>query len=183
MKKLSLPALAIALALAGASTTASAASFLVLQAGRSDVDIDVSGAGSASDKDTSYAVRGGYYFNPNFGVEAFYTNVYDESQDGASVKANALGAGVVAKKNFGADGNGFFINGRAGVSRGKLEASVDGLGRDTSSSYDPYVGIGAGYDFSRSFGLSLNFDHLRGKGDGVDVTANVLMLGIEFRTE
>ena len=181
MKPCLLPALV--LALAGVSTTAHAGSFLDLQAGRSDVDFDLADYGSTSDKDTAFSVRAGWYVNDNFGVEGFYTRAYDESHDGASLQASAIGAGVVGKKNFGADGYGFFIDGRAGIARGKLEAAVEGVGRDTAESYDPYVGVGVGYDFNRSFGVSLNYDRLSGDDNGIDVTADVLTFGLEFRTE
>lgn len=179
MKKFYLPALA--LALAGLSTTASAASFMALQAGRTDGDIEIDDLGTLSDKGGNWSVRGGYYFNPNWGVEGFYTHVYNDSWQGASLKATALGLGVVGKKNFGAGGQGFFISGRAGVAQGKLEAAVEDFGHDSADSIGPYVGASVGYDVNRNFGLSLNYDRLTGGGDGVDVTANVFTAGIEFR--
>ena len=89
--------------------------------------------------------------------------------------------GLVGKKNFGADGNGFFIDGRAGVTRGKVEGSIDGFGSDSATSTKAYFGAGVGYDFSRNFGLSLNYDHHKGSGDGISITANTLTLGAEYR--
>jgi len=172
-----------ALALAGLSTSASAASFMALQAGRTDGDIDVSDVGSIGDKGNNWSVRGGYYFHPNWAVEGFYTHVYDDRWDDVSLKATALGLGVVGKKNFGADGNGFFLSGRAGVAQGKLEGEIEGYGHDSADSIDPYFGASVGYDFSPTFGMSLNFDRLTGGDDGVDITANVFTLGLEFRTE
>ncbi len=172
-----------ALALAGLSTTASAASFMALQAGRTDGDIEVSDVGSIGDNGNNWSVRGGYYFHSNWAVEGFYTHVYDDSWGDASLKATALGLGVVGKKHFGADGSGFFVSGRAGVAQGKLEGEIEGYGHDSADSIDPYFGASVGYDFSPTFGMSLNFDRLTGGDDGVDITANVLTLGVEFRTE
>ena len=173
------------LALSGFSAAASAADrplgFLHGEVGRSNVDVDVAGFGSGSDNDTSFSVRGGYFFNANFAVEGFYSNVYDESEDGVSAKLSALGIGLVAKRNFGADGNGFFIDGRAGIARGTIDASIDGLGSDSAGSTKPYFGVGAGYDFSSLFGVSLNFDRLKGEGDGISITADTLTLGAEIR--
>jgi OmpA-OmpF porin, OOP family len=179
---------AAVLALGAVSTAASAADsswFVRGEAGRSNVDFDVSSVGSADDNDTSYSVRGGYYFTPNIAVEGFYSNFFDKSAtDGtttADLKLSAIGVGIVGKKNFGADGNGFFIDGRAGVTRGKIDASVTGLGSDSDTSTKPYFGAGVGYDFSQDFGLSLNYDHYKGDGEGVSITANTLTLGAEFR--
>ena len=180
--------LTAALALAGLSTAASAAEgqgFVRGEVGRSHDSVDVSGFGSESDNDTSWSLRGGYWFNPNIAVEGFYSRFYDKSfsdgTDSASIKLSAIGVGVVGKKNFGADNTGFFIDGRVGVTRGRIEASASGVGSASDTSTKPYVGVGVGYDFSKTFGLSLNWDHQKGSGDGVDVTANTLTLGAEVR--
>jgi opacity protein-like surface antigen len=181
--------LAAALALCAVSTAASAAGsggFVRGEIGRSHVNFDASGVGSDSDNDTSYSIRGGYFFNANFAIEGFYSKFYDKnftyvSPDDTNLKLSAIGLGLVGKKNFGADGNGFFIDGRAGVTRGKIDVSVSGFGSDSATSTKPYFGVGAGYDFSRNFGLSLNYDHQKGDGDGFSVTANTLTLGAEYR--
>lgn len=180
-----------ALALAGASLVASAADaggqwFVRGETGRSHVNADVSGAGNGSDTDNAYSLRTGYYFNPNFAIEGFYSNLYDKTvsvaaPDDGQLKLNAIGLGVVGKKNFGADGNGFFIDGRAGVTRGKVEASITGLGSNSQTSTKPYVGAGVGYDLNRNVGLSLNYDHHKGSGQGTDITANTLTAGAEYR--
>ena len=178
--------LAGALALAGLSTSAMASGgFVRVEGGRSHNSVDVDGIGGASDNDTAYSVRGGYYFNDNIAVEGFYSRFLDESYaiedlGDADAKLSAIGLGVVGKKNFGADGTGFFISGRAGITRGRIEVSLDGeSGSDTSTK--PYVGVGAGYDFNRNFGLSVNYDHHKGSGDGIDVTAKTWTLGLEYR--
>ena len=179
-----------ALMLAGLSSAASAADagqwFVRGETGRSHTSADLSGIGSDSDNDTAYSLRTGYYFNPNFAVEGFYSNLYDKdftyaTPNDGNVKLSAIGLGVVGKKNFGADGNGFFVDGRAGVTRGKVEASITGLGKDSDTSTKPYVGVGAGFDFNRNFGVSLNYDHHKGSGQNVDVTANTLTAGAEYR--
>ena len=177
--------LAGALALAGLSTSAMAqGAFARVEAGRSHTTADIDGFGGDSDNDTAWSVRGGYFFNDNVAVEGFYTQAYDKSEfiDGhyVSAKATAFGLGVVGKKNFGADNLGFFIDGRAGIARGKVELALDDASAsDTSTKL--YYGVGAGYDFTRNFGLSLNWDRLRGAGEGVEVKSNVLTLGAEYR--
>src|SRR6476469_5629057 len=79
------------------------------------------------------------------------SNVGSGSANDGNSKLSAIGLGVVGKKNFGADGNGFFIDGRAGVTRGKVETSIAGLGKQSDTSTKPYLGVGAGFDFSRKF--------------------------------
>jgi hypothetical protein len=177
--------LAGALALAGLSTSAMAqGGFVRVEAGRSHTSVDVDGLGSDSDNDTAWSLRGGYYFNDNVAVEGFYTRAYDKTfsdgVDTVGAKADAIGLGVVGKKNFGADNLGFFIDGRAGITRGKIKLSLNGES-DSDTSTKLYYGVGAGYDFTKALGLSLNIDRLHGAGDGVDVKSNLVTLGAEFR--
>ena len=186
-------ALSAAFAFAGMSFTVSAASneellggFVRVEGGRTDADIKISGFGSGCDHDNAYSVRGGYWYNGHFALEAFYTNAFDkrytDGVDTIGLKATALGGGIVGKKNFGDIAHqGAYIMGRLGVMHGKLEGSVSGLGSDSASSTEAYFGIGAGYDFTQNFGISLNYDYLKGSNDGVKVTAKPLMLGAEFR--
>jgi hypothetical protein len=160
--------------------------FVRVEAGRSDVDLSVDEFGSASDKDTSWGVRGGYWFNANFALEGFYSRLYGTSVsdgfDTYDVKLHAVGVGLAAKKNFGGNHKGFFIGGRAGIARGVATAEVDGSVEEAeATSAKPYFGVSAGYDFNEKFGLSLNYDRLTGGGDGVDVTVKTMTLGLEAR--
>ena len=160
--------------------------FIRGEAGRSDVDVSVEDFGSAGDKDTAWGIRGGYWFNANFAVEGFYNRLYSASfSDGFDtydVKLHAVGIGLAGKKNFGGDHKGFFVGGRAGFARGVVTAELDGDVEDAeASSAKPYFGVNAGYDFSEKFGVSINYDLFKGGGDGVDVTAKTLTLGLEAR--
>jgi hypothetical protein len=110
--------------------------------GHSDLKLSVDGL-SADDTDTAYGVRVGHYFHPSFAVEGFYSILGDRSLEGVSFDMDAVGMGVVGKKNFGADDAGFFIAGRAGAQSVNTKLSVDGLHlRERSTK--PYVGIGVG---------------------------------------
>ena len=186
--------LASSIVLVGLSTVASAAEgnwFVRGEAGRSDNSIN-SGPIDFSDDDNAWSLRGGYWLNRNFAIEAFYSNVYNQEFTGqfnsgglsgtfqTDVKFRAIGLGVVGKKNFGADGIGFFIDGRAGISRGKVEAAL-GSYTDHRSSTKPYFGAGLGYDFTQNLGVSLNYDRLKGSSYNFDVTAKTLTLGVEYR--
>lgn len=175
------------LVLAGMSAPALAdgSGFIRAEVGQSRLDINFDGA-NGDDKDNAWGFRGGYWFNPNFAVEGFYSQVYSTSfNDGFdtySAKLHGVGVGVVAKKNFGGNHQGFFIGGRAGISRGVATVDVDGSVEEAeASSAKPYYGVNVGYDFNPRFGMSLNYDRLRADEDGLDVKVNVLMLGAELR--
>jgi len=180
-------AMIASLALAGLSAPAFAGDgFVRFEAGRSDVDISIEDFGSGSDEDTAWGFRGGYWFNANFAVEGFYSQLYSTSfSDGFDtydVKLHGVGLGMVAKKNFGGEHKGFYIGGRAGIARGVVTAEVDGSVEEAeASSAKPYFGVGIGYDFNHNFGLGLNYDRLKGDGDGVEVTTDTLTLGLEAR--
>jgi hypothetical protein len=176
--------LACALALAGVSNVALATEggtgFVRAEVGNTDVDFDIDGFGSGSDSDTAYSIRGGYYFTHNFAVEGHYTNLYDQSESGASIQLSSWGAGIVGKKNLGANDSGFFFSGRVGLENVKGEVD-DGFDSASDNSTNLYYGVGAGYDFNEMFGLSLNYDYRQADFDGLDADAGTLSLGGEMR--
>ena len=180
-------------ALAFAATPAMAnGGFLRGEFGQADVDLDVDGFGSESDDDGAFSLRGGYFFNEHFAVEGFYSSFYDKSfevEDGTDTidvdsDFSGWGVGIVGKtymtKN---EQSGLYFMGRAGIMHSKLELSATGVGSDSDSSNKPYFGVGVGYDFSPSWGISLNWDQTKGSAaDGdIDVTARTLAIGLEAR--
>jgi hypothetical protein len=178
------------LLLALAATPAMAGGLVRGEIGQAHVNVDASDVGDESDNDTSWSLRGGYYFNHYFGVEGFYSSFYDKSVDfddgdGGTIEANAklsgIGLGVVGKTDFGNDQTGFFLSGRAGLMHAKVEASATGIGSGSDSSNKPYFGVGLGYDFSPKWGMSLNFDHQKGSSDDLSVTARTVSVGVEAR--
>ncbi len=168
------------LALAGLSTSAMAADnssnwYLRGEAGNSRLSVN-----GNSGSDTSFGGRVGYYFNPNFAVEGFYTDFGSSSDSGFSAKIDGFGAGLVGKMSFSPDNTGWFIDARAGVLRSKTKVSFGGF-HASDSSTKGYIGVGGGYDFTRNFGLSLNYDY-----NGVDVfsqggSLKTLTAAAEFR--
>lgn len=131
------------------------AGFVRVEGGRTDFKVE-----GVEGDDTSYGVRGGYYFTPSFAVEGFYTRYGEDSDDLGRLKAQGIGAGVVGKTNFGAEPyHGFYVSGRAGVVRSNLDVEVTGLGSADDSDTNYYAGVGAGYDFNRNFGVGINYDY------------------------
>lgn len=180
--------LACALALAALSAPAFAAEgqghqgFVRAEIGNADLEVSVSGAGSSSDDDTAVGFGGGYWFNANFGVEGSYALLYNrELNNDDDLDVLTFAAGVVAKKNFGADGNGFFIGGRAGLARTVVQIRDDFDVEDDDASTKPYYGLTAGYDLNRHFGLSLNYTRFQADFDDVDIDADLLSIGGEYR--
>ena len=170
-------ALTGALALATLSNAAFAeGAFVRAEAGRSHLHVD-----NGSDSDSAWSLRGGYAFNPYFALEGFYSNLYDASDSGASAKVDSYGVGAIGKKNFGPGNTGFFIDGRAGIAHNKVKVGVAGLGSGSDSATKPYYGVGAGYDFTPQFGLSLNYDWNKADAFGLDGKLRTLTMSAEYR--
>lgn len=170
-------------ALSSLSSTAMAGhAFVRAEAGYSEAEASL-GRFSEKENDTAAYFGGGYWFTPNIGVEghagALYSEYLGNDRDFDLV---SFGVGLTAKKNFGADGNGFFVGGRAGIACMTAQVREDDWDvEDDESSTKPYYGVNVGYDFSNRWGLSLNYTRHRGEFDGIDVDVDVIGFGGEFR--
>ncbi|WP_447730740.1 outer membrane beta-barrel protein [Pseudoxanthomonas suwonensis] len=176
-------ALAAAVALSALSTNAVAGQpFVRAEAGHSDVEMSV-GRYRGSESDTAVTIGGGYWFTQNFGIEGHIGTLYSEYLgNDFDVDLVTLGAGVVAKHNFGPDNTGFFVGARAGLARVTLQLREDHFDVvDDESSVKPYIGVTAGYDFSRRWGLSLNYDRRKADIDGVDFDIDTITFAGEIR--
>ncbi len=153
------------------------AGFYRVEAGNSNIEID-----NTDGNEIGYSLRGGYFFNANFGVEGFYTHLGRDSDDFSSVEATAFGVGAIAKKNFGSDTHeGFFISGRAGISRIDLNVDIDGFGLVDDGENQPYYGIGAGYDFNEKMGVSINIDRFKSDLFDTDIQFTTTTAAFEYR--
>ena len=170
------------LALSSLSSVAAAADdnwFVRGEAGQSR--LSVNGIGG-SNNDTAFGVRAGYYFTPYFAVEGSYTNYGTPVDDGMgdTLKVDAWGLGVVGKKDFGPNNTGFFIDGRIGVSFNNTKISTPG-GSASDNSTKGYIGVGAGWDFNRNFGISANYDYTSASAFGFSGHLSTVTGAIEAR--
>lgn len=175
--------LATAVALSALSLDAAAGqAFVRAEIGSSDIDVDGRGL-RASESDTAVSVGGGYWFHPNLAVEGHVGSLYNEDLGfDEELDLVSIGVGLAAKKNFGADGHGFYVGGRVGVARLTAQVREDTFDVvDDESSTKPYYGVSVGYDFNRNWGMSLNADRRKGEFSGIDVDVDTFTLGGEYR--
>ena len=186
MKKL-IAALAISLI----AFNAHAQGFVEFGLGQSKIDLDANFAPgiavSSDEKDTTWAISGGYMFHPMIGAEVGYrdlgktslsaTNGVDTVSANAKVDGFTLGAvgripvgdkfSIVPRFGFYMwDGSGQgFVNGVQVI-------SLDDDGTD------PYFGVGAEYAFSKQVFAGAHFVRFDVDGDDVDVFE--LKVGFRF---
>ena len=184
--------IAIAAAMLAATTCCAPAlayesgGFVRLEAGNTEFEVSSEGLSGDSD-DNSLGFRAGYYFNPFFALEGFYTRYGDDDSGGVKTTLDGFGAGAVGKYNFGANYDGFYVGGRAGIARIKTEvdASSPGGGGWDAGDTVPYLGVGIGYDFTYNLGVGLNYDYAKPKyepaGAEVDVKLQSVTLDVEYR--
>ena len=171
-----LAGLAAAFMVAPAFAAEGSGGFIRAEAGNSNLSID-----GYDGNDTAYGVRGGYFFNGNVGVEAFYTNFGKDSDSGLTAELDGYGVGIVGKKNMTAAHQGFFVGGRVGVAHVNLDASLAGFGSVSDSSNRVYLGGEIGYDFNENIGLSLDVNHVRPQVFGDTIRVTTATLGFEYR--
>ena len=185
MKKIA--TLAAMLAATGFTTSANAydsGGFVRAEVGNTTFETDTA-LGSDESDDTSFALRGGYYFSPFFGVEGFYSRYADTDEDGVEATMHGFGAGVMGKYNFGPDYDGFYVSGRAGIARITSDVSVSGLGSSDASDTTPYFGVGVGYDFSYNMGVGVHYDiaspSYEVAGDDLELDLETASISFEYR--
>lgn len=182
--------LAATAVLALAPLLAHAQAFVELGIGQSSVDLDeltALGASSTDEKDTTFAISGGYMFHPNIGAEIGYRDLGEAS----ATVVGPGGTGVVT-----AEVSGFFFGlvGRLPVSErfsivprfglymweGDVTGTVNGTTvlSESDDGTDPYFGIGAQYDITRQMHVGAHFARFDLDGDDVDVIE--LKVGFRF---
>ena len=156
--------------------------------GNSDANINCAGTVTCDNKDTGFKVFGGYMFTPNFGVEGAYASFGTAT---ASVLVPPLVNVEIKGTGFGAFAVGvvpidqFSVFGKLGVASIKAEGSgsVAGFGGATLPSEthtDVAWGVGAGYNFTKNFGIRAEWERFRGKLVDEKFDIDFLSIGVKF---
>jgi OmpA-OmpF porin, OOP family len=153
--------------------------FVELGIGQANVDLDAAdvGADTLDNKDTTWAISGGWMFHPMIGAEIGYRNLGETT-------ASATGPGGTARVTLEVEG---FLLGavgripvgpieiapRIGLYRWDLKGSafLNGVQFDSADDdgTDVYFGVGAQYVISKQFHVGAHWTRFDIDGDDVDV--------------
>lgn len=175
------------------STSASASSnysfyapgsrYFGLNIGQSDFSLPSGAGGFPSDnKDTSYNIYGGSYFNNNFGVELGYTDFGKVNRGGGQTEAEGINLSLVGRLPM---SNSFNLLGKVGTTYGRTRVSASpasGLATGTESDWGVSYGIGAEWAFTPALSAVLAWDehNLKFVGSGKD-RVSTTSLGLRYR--
>ena len=122
---------------------------------------------SCDDRDTAWKAFGGYQLNRNFAAELGYTNLgeFKASAGGLSdnAKVNAWELSALAAWPF---MNQFAVYGRLGAYRANVKEDTNFVGSFEHTNTDLTYGLGGQYDFTRNFGLRLEWQRYAKVGGG-----------------
>ena len=166
------------LALCLAPMLVHAQAFVELSLGQADFGLGAAPGIDVKDTDTSWAISGGYMFNPSIGAEAGYRSLGEASVSGTtpggdSVRATVEFAGVFAgmvgrfpmadRLHFLGRFGLFLWQGKARlVENGVLTESADDDGTDL------YFGVGASYAVSRNVDVGAGWTRYDVDGENLD---------------
>jgi hypothetical protein len=170
-------ALAI-LALSAAATGAQAQqAFVELGVGQAMFDVDGIPTASVDDKDTTFAISGGWMFTPNIGAEVGYRDLGGVSASGggatASVDIDGYMLGAVGRFTVAQN---IAIVPRIGVYMWDAEGGGL-LSGQSDDGTDLYFGVGAEYSFNRQFFAGAHWARF----DASDGDVDVIELKVGFR--
>jgi|SRR5688572_20818648 len=171
-------ALAILALSAAASGVQAQQAFVELGVGQSMFDVDDAPGVSVDDKDTTFAISGGWMFHPNVGAEVGYRDLggISASAGGVSASVDVDGFMLGAVGRFTVAQN-IAIVPRLGVYM--WDASGGGLaGGASEDGTDIYFGVGAEYSFSKQLFAGAHWARFDVDGDGVDIIE--LKVGFRF---
>ena len=160
--------LSLGAGLAQAQSKDEAGFYAGIDIGRSSLNV----GGLNENHDTALGINAGYRFNRYFGVEAGYAHLGNFSP---SYQAHALSLSAIGYLPL---QSGFSLYGKAGYAR--THANAVGTSEHADSAL---VGLGAMYDFNRTWFAKAGVDHyakVGGPGTG-EGSANVYGLGLGYR--
>lgn len=193
LKSLSLVAATLTLAVsAQAQTTSSANSsysmnspgsrYIGLNVGKSNFKLNNGvGAFPSDNKDTSYSLYGGSYFNNNFGLELGYTDFGRVTRAGGTTRANGINLSAVGRLPLSPS---FNLLGKLGTTYGNTDVSAvpaSGIASGTEHGFGLSYGLGVEYAFTPTVSAVLQYDEhkLRFSNTGRD-TVGTTSLGLRY---
>lgn len=154
-----------------------------LNIGQSDFSLpNGTGAFPSDNKDTSYNIYGGSYFNNNFGLELGYTDFGKINRGGGQTEAEGINLSLVGRLPL---SNSFNVLGKLGTTYGRTRVSAlpaSGLASGTESDWGLSYGIGAEWAFTPALSAVLQWDehNMKFVGTGKD-RVSTTSLGLRYR--
>ncbi|MEO7885168.1 MAG: outer membrane beta-barrel protein [Polaromonas sp.] len=154
-----------------------------LNVGSSDFSLPSGAGGFPSDnRDTSYNIYGGSYFNNNFGLELGYTDFGKVNRGGGQTDAEGINLSLVGRLPL---SNSFNLLGKLGTTYGRTHVSAapaSGLATGSESNWGMSYGIGAEWAFTPALSAVLAWDehNLKYPG-GSKERLNTTSIGLRYR--
>src|SRR5450830_522773 len=160
------------------STYTPGSAYVDLGVGKSDFALG-NGIGifGAEQGDTSYSIRGGSYFNNNFGMELGYTDLGRISRAGGNTSADVLGLSVVGKLPLSPS---FNLLGKVGTtwSRTKVSSNpASGVVAGDDGGFGLSYGVGGELAFNPQWSAVLQYEsyNLKFAGDRTERVGNTTL--------
>jgi opacity protein-like surface antigen len=154
-----------------------------LNIGQSDFSLPSGAGGFPSDnKDTSYNIYGGSYFNNNFGLELGYTDFGKANRAGGQTEAQGINLSLVGRLPL---SNSFNLLGKLGTTYSHTRVSsspLSGIPSGTESGWGVSYGIGAEWAFTPALSAVLAWDEHDMKFSGTgNERISTTSLGLRYR--
>jgi len=154
-----------------------------LNVGQSDFSLPSgTGAFPSDNKDTSYNIYGGSYFNNNFGLELGYTDFGKANRAGGQTEAQGINLSLVGRLPL---SNSFNLLGKLGTTYGHTRvssAAASGIASGSESGWGVSYGLGAEWAFTPAMSAVLAWDEhdMKFVGTG-NQRVSTTSLGLRYR--
>lgn len=161
--------------------------YVGLSVGKSDFALDdgigILGSNFGSDqRDTSYGIQAGGYFNNNFGIELGYTDFGTVNRAGGSTTADGINLSLIGKMPLNPS---FNLLGKVGTTYSRTDVSAfpgTGIVSGSESGFGLSYGIGVEYVFTPQLSAVLQYESqdMKFAGDRDDRVSNT-SVGVRYR--
>ena len=154
-----------------------------LNVGQSDFSLPSgTGAFPSDNKDTSYNIYGGSYFNNNFGLELGYTDFGKANRAGGQTEAQGINLSLVGRLPL---SNSFNLLGKLGTTYAHTRVSsspLSGIPSGTENGWGVSYGLGAEWAFTPALSAVLAWDEHDMKFTGTgNERVSTTSLGLRYR--